>query len=443
MSDVELGDVGGEDPQEEKRRRKKKKHRTPEEKEDRRRQKEASEGGGGGGGGDDADDGNGEDEENLDEKSFSPAKGPKSFGVSTKSPSARSEMSSKSAKEPREEDGEDGDDEPHVSGVSKKSMTTSRKSKKGYLNRTRALLNSSIAFVKTGLYKVGVLAKPIDPNDGYTGEVWVKPSRAVAKKHARDTNVMQIRAGINVYMDNPALEPFDGDEIFAEIYAQCERKGISINKVVKTGPFTATIEDVALSSAGDLEQQGVLIAGIRVTCVKEQLSSELAGDDDDKVGGKTKGAKKKEGEDRDVEANFIHPDLIRPYNLRSTGPNELGELGVGIGLYFHSLLWGARVLGLLSVVGCFTLITYLLAGLSSAQIDSESLTWFAIPTLGAVIWTEENASGLFLGKSMNKTVMLIITSVECLMAIGFIYLVKKVRVALPKSRRRLFSDCPE
>jgi len=40
-------------------------------------------------------------------------------------------------------------------------------------------------------------------------------------------------------------------------------------------------------------------------------------------------------------------------------------------------------------------------------------------------------------------VMLIITSVECLMAIGFIYLVKKVRVALPKSRRRLFSDCPE
>ena len=57
----------------------------------------------------------------------------------------------------------------------------------------------------------------------------------------------------------------------------------------------------------------------------------------------------------------------------------------------------------------------------------ESLTGFAIPTLGAAIWTNENGRGLLLGASANGATMLIITSVECAMALAFVWLVKRMQ----------------
>lgn len=56
------------------------------------------------------------------------------------------------------------------------------------------------------------------------------------------------------------------------------------------------------------------------------------------------------------------PDLSQRYVLSKTGPEELGELGIGIGLYFETLLWGAKVLCSMTFLGFFTVIVYLRAG---------------------------------------------------------------------------------
>jgi hypothetical protein len=349
-SDGEGGDFGGEERREEKK-KKKKKERTPEEREERRRRKEA--------------------ERNAEANASLGGDGDDGEGGPSFSPESLHEMRSPSAR---------GDDPESPGGASMRSRAGETsddvpvKSKKpGLIGRVVGAASGAVVGAVVGaLRAVGLASKPVDLNDGYDGPLFVKPSRAKARAYARDANVMQTRAGIKVYMEDDALEHLDGDEIFAEIYQQCERKGISVTKVTKTGTCAATVEDIPMSQAEDLAHFGVKIAGRHVQCVKEELPP-LDGDGDEPGG---------PGLERDAEAGGAHPALIRPYSLRTTGPNELGELGVGIGLYFHSLLWGGRVLGFLSVLGAFTTVTYALAGASTAQLESEALTGFAIPTLG-------------------------------------------------------------
>ena len=388
-SDSEGGDFAEEERREKK--KKKKKERTAEEREERRRRKEAKRNAEanvslGGDGGD------GEDGRAFSPQTSSAARSPGARGDDPESPGGASV---------RSRAGDDTD------------MPT-KPPKPGFAGKAVGAASSAVA---SALRAVGLASKPADPNDGYDGPLFVKPSRAKARAHARDANVMRTRAGIKVFMEDDALEHLDGDEIFAEIYQQCERKGISVSKVTKTGTCSAAVDDIPMSQAEDLAHFGVKIAGRLVRCVKEELQP-FEGDDDEPGG---------PGPERDAEAGGAHPALIQPYDLRTTGPNELGELGVGVGLYFHSLLWGAKVLGLLSLLGAFTTVTYAVAGTSAAQLESESLTGFAIPTLGAAIWTNENGRGLLLGASANGATMLIITSVECAMALAFVWLVRRMK----------------
>ena len=150
-----------------------------------------------------------------------------------------------------------------------------------------------------------------------------RPQSRAALQHARETNVLRRRAGISVYLEDECLEDMDGDEILAEIYPQCERRGIAVTKVVKTSKRAATVEDVLFSQAADLEAMGLTVGGKKLACVAETLPEPEEGE---------------EGE-RPAGADGL-PDLSHPYVLSKTGVTELGELGVGIGLYFHSLLWG-------------------------------------------------------------------------------------------------------
>jgi len=383
-SDGEGGDFGEEDRREKKKKKKSKKERTSEEREERRRRKEA--------------------EQNAEANVSLGGDGGDGEGARSFSPQTSSAMRSPSAR---------GDDPESPGGDD--TETPVKAKKPGFVGKA---VGAASGAVVGALRAVGLASKPVDLNDGYDGPLFVKPSRAKARAYARDANVMQTRAGIKVFMEDDALEHLDGDEIFAEIYQQCERKGVSVSKVTKTGTCSAAVDDIPMSQAEDLAHFGVKIAGRHVRCVKEELAP-LDGDEDEPGGPNQT--------ERDAEAGGAHPALIRPYDLRTTGPNELGELGVGIGLYFHSLLWGARVLGILSVLGAFTTVTYALAGMSAAQLESESLTGFAIPTLGAAIWTHENGRGLLLGASANGATMLIITSVECAMALAFVWLVKRMQ----------------
>jgi hypothetical protein len=258
-----------------------------------------------------------------------------------------------------------------------------------------------------------------DGDDDYDGPAFVPPSKALALKHARESNVMRRRAGISVFIESDALVDMDEDEIMGEVYGQCERRGIAITKIVKTSRREAQIEDVVLSQAADLVAMGLTIGGQRVACVKEELpqaGAEGGGD----------GGEAAVGEDG-------LPDLSHPYVLGKTGVAELGELGVGIGLYFHSLLWGFRVLGALSVVGALTTVTYVMAGVSSAQLQAEKLTYFAIPTLGAVAWAGGNGHALFAGKDWDAALMLAVAVIESLIAVAFIFLVNRMRKAQTKT----------
>ena len=143
----------------------------------------------------------------------------------------------------------------------------------------------------------------------------------------------------------------DGDEILTEIYPQCERKGISVTKVVKASKRAATVEDVLFSQASDLEAMGLTVGGKKVSLRRGDAPRTRGG----------RGGRATRGSGRLA-------DLSHPYVLSKTGVTELGELGVGIGLYFHSLLWGAKWMAILTVVGAFTTVTYVMAGTSSTQL---------------------------------------------------------------------------
>jgi hypothetical protein len=294
-SDGEGGDFGGEERREEKeKKKKKKKERTPEEREERRRRKEA--------------------ERNAEANASLGGDGDDGEGGPSFSPQSLQEMRSPSAR---------GDDPESPGGASMRSRAGETsddvpvKSKKpGLIGRVVGAASGAVVGAVVGaLRAVGLASKPVDLNDGYDGPLFVKPSRAKARAYARDANVMQTRAGIKVYMEDDALEHLDGDEIFAEIYQQCERKGISVTKVTKTGTCAATVEDIPMSQAEDLAHFGVKIAGRHVQCVKEELPP-LDGDGDEPGG---------PGLERDAEAGGAHPALIRPANDRSERARRVGR----------------------------------------------------------------------------------------------------------------------
>lgn len=107
------------------------------------------------------------------------------------------------------------------------------------------------------LSRQGTLATP----DGRDIPAFVPPSYAVALKHAKAVNVHRQRAGVAVHMNDDALAGLTGDEILADIYAECERRGIVLHRVTKDGKSSAVIEDVPTSSATDLAQTGVTVQG--------------------------------------------------------------------------------------------------------------------------------------------------------------------------------------
>ena len=199
-SDGEGGDFGEEDRREKKKKKKSKKERTPEEREERRRRKEA--------------------EQNAEANVSLAGDGGDGEGARSFSHQTSSAMRSPSAR---------GDDPESPGGD--KTETPVKAKKPGFVGKT---VGAASGAVVGALRAVGLASKPTDLNDGYDGPLFVKPSRAKARAYARDANVMQTRAGIKVFMEDDALEHLDGDEIFAEIYQQCERKGISVTKVTKT-----------------------------------------------------------------------------------------------------------------------------------------------------------------------------------------------------------------
>ena len=355
MSDPEVGETpepASEDKERRRRRKKERKHRTPEEKEERRRRKEAA-----------------------------------ANAAANVDANARADDSAAEA-------------DAYADGATP--GTTPAKSPS--VKSPASALKSPDADVEKGAVEDETLDIP------YDGPAFVPPSKSAALQHARETNVLRRRAGISVYLEDECLEDMDGDEIFSEIYPQCERRGIAVTKVVKTSKRAATVEDVLFSQAADLEAMGLTVGGKKIACVAEKLPEPEEGE---------------EGE-RPAGADGL-PDLSHPYVLSKTGVTELGELGVGIGLYFHSLLWGAKWMAILTVVGAFTTVTYVIAGTSSTQLERESLTGLAIPTLGAVAFAGENEKSLLFGSGSDKIVMAAISAVECAIALGFVFLVNRMK----------------
>jgi len=237
--------------------------------------------------------------------------------------------------------------------------------------------------------------------------VFTPPSYAVALKHAKATNVYRQRAGITVRLDDAALIGLSGDEVLADIYRECEKLGIVLQRLSKDGASGAIIEDVPPSQAADLARAGVTIRGVHVRCVPEEMP--VSKEDD-------------------------QADFSQPYVFDKTGPEELGELGVGIGLYFESLLWGARVLGCMTLLGFFTTVVYIRAGCLKAQLEAGALTWLAVPTLGAVSWAREHKFRLlwFTEASVwggsDEGVMMAVACIECTLALAFILAVQWLAV---------------
>lgn len=239
------------------------------------------------------------------------------------------------------------------------------------------------------------------PNDsgGY-----VKPARDDAKVHAQHINVFRQKMGVDVHIESEVLEPYDDDDILSQIYNECERKGIVITRVTKKSKHHAVIEDIAFSMADDLEAMGVSINNVRITCVAD-------------YGDASK-------EDRDANG-----PAYEAFPYWDTGPKELGELSVGIGLYFQSLLWGQRVMLGLFFLGFFTVMTYVKSGMLDEQQAGGELTGFAIPTLGSVAWAHENEFRLlwFVSNTTwdgdDRSVMMGISFLECMLAVTFMFLV--------------------
>ena len=122
----------------------------------------------------------------------------------------------------------------------------------------------------------------------------------------------------------------------SEMCIRDRRKGIVITRVTKISKHHAVIEDIAFSMADDLEAMGVHVNNVRIDCVPDYG-------------------------DYDKSQRDAAGPTYEPFPYWKTGPKELGELSVGIGLYFQSLLWGQRVmlgmffLGFFTVCFCFFL----------------------------------------------------------------------------------------
>ena len=148
---------------------------------------------------------------------------------------------------------------------------------------------------------------------------YVKPARTEAAAHAQTVNVFRQKMGVDVHIKSDVLEPYDEDDILSQIYNECERKGIVITRVTKISKHHAVIEDIAFSMADDLEAMGVHVNNVRIDCVPDYG-------------------------DYDKSQRDAAGPTYEPFPYWKTGPKELGELSVGIGLYFQSLLWGQRVM---------------------------------------------------------------------------------------------------
>ena len=149
-----------------------------------------------------------------------------------------------------------------------------------------------------------------------------------------------------------------------------------------------------------------------MACVKEELPQTGEGDGD---GG--------EAAVRGRPATFAS-------STSSAGVAELGELGADIDLTSSSCggsgFWRASVVGArdrdVRHGGRF---------LRAAQ--AEKLTYFAIPTLGAVAWAGGNGHALFAGKDWDAALMLAVAVIESLIAVAFIFLVNRMRKAQTKT----------
>ena len=233
---------------------------------------------------------------------------------------------------------------------------------------------------------------------------YVKPGRTEAAAHARTVNVFRQKMGVDVHIKSDVLEPYDEDDILSQIYNECERRGIIVTRVTKRSKHHAVIEDVAFSMADDLEAMGVHVNKVRIDCVPDY------------------------GEFDKSQRDAAGPNY-EPFPYWATGPKELGELSVGIGLYFQSLLWGQRVMLGMFLLGFFTVMTYVKSGMLDEQVKGGELTGLAIPTLGSVAWAHENEFRLlwFVTNSTwdgdDRSVMMGISFLECLLAVIFIVLV--------------------
>ena len=125
--------------------------------------------------------------------------------------------------------------------------------------------------------------------------------------HAQHINVFRQKMGVDMHIESEVLEPYDDDDILSQIYNECERKGIIITRVTKKSKHHAVIEDIAFSMADDLEAMGVSINNVRIACVAD-------------YGDASK-------EDRDANG-----PAYEAFPYWDTGPKELGEVSVGIGL---------------------------------------------------------------------------------------------------------------
>ena len=234
---------------------------------------------------------------------------------------------------------------------------------------------------------------------------YVKPARTEAAAHAQTVNVFRQKMGVDVHIKSDVLEPYDEDDILSQIYNECERKGIVITRVTKISKHHAVIEDIAFSMADDLEAMGVHVNNVRIDCVPDYG-------------------------DYDKSQRDAAGPTYEPFPYWKTGPKELGELSVGIGLYFQSLLWGQRVMLGMFFLGFFTIMTYVKSGMLDEQVKGGELTGLAIPTLGSVAWAHENEHRLlwFVTNSTwdgdDRSVMMGISMLECLLAVIFIVLVR-------------------
>jgi hypothetical protein len=160
------------------------------------------------------------------------------------------------------------------------------------------------------------------------------------------------------------------------------------------------IEDVPFSQIADLEASGVTVAGVKVRCVADAVP---------------------EVEDGTSAEDLA--DMVFPYEVGKTGPVELGDMGVGIGLYFSCLLWGFRIFALIAALSSFTIVVYLKSGFNSESMSAGGVSGYAVPTLGAVQWLHEQSIGIFssAASSTDDTVMLALTCAECALACYFVF----------------------